>query len=188
MRWRRRWGWVEAPAGQISEAGGTKYVSILWKMQHASASTPHISMLEKWSVRLLLWSEVRGLMTTPCLHARTLKVMFSSWMWDFYFVLLIPRFAITIPLRRYTTRGYVWLNWTFLALVYHILAPRGTSGWSLPHTNTSCYTKTERWKWKNIICHAGSWGGGGGGVLSYLRVFNPLSLFNPLVKGMQLMG
>lgn len=116
-----------------------------------------------------------------CMHVQWSDV-FSVVLGFFFFLLLIPSFSYHCC----TELHNMWLclaKLNFLALIYHNLAPPGTSGWSLHHTNTCCYTKTERWKWENIIFPAGSWG-----FLHYLRVFNPLNPFNPMVKGMQLMG
>lgn len=101
-------GWTD------SEASGTEYVSVSLKMQHAFTSTPHISTLEKWSVRFLLRSGVSRQMTTPCSHARPAKWCFLSGKLHFrIFELLIPRFSSPLLLLSYTTCGYVWANWTF---------------------------------------------------------------------------
>lgn len=94
------------------------------------------------------------------------KVMFSSWMGDFYFILLIPRFAYHSPTEIHNT----WLCLTklnFLALIYHILAPRNIRLKPASYKHFLLHQDRKvKMKKHNLSCRQLGRGGGEGPVVS----------------------
>lgn len=137
-RWRWRWRlWLDSYGGQWHQICQHLIKDAAYLYFHSSYL--HTGEMEREVPALI---EVCRPMTTPCLHACTSDVFFSGF---FFFTFNTMFFLYHSP----TELHSMWLCLTklnFLALIYHILAPPGTSGWNLSHTNTCCYTKTERWK------------------------------------------